>query len=399
MRVRVQRRNISPSELATALSGIIEQEDVADLVLSKLQKSDNHDELIPEKYIRTIADKMDETYRSVRLTMDTNVDRLLSYLTTPKKGFLKKAEDQGPTLTEEQIEELKRLIEAHFRWTVGLGWGVDQTTQKRWEKAGIVKPDDDFMEWVVKGFVAGRLADILKDTDSYARMLKLAQQLPMSRADKLALEAAKTNAAQYIKGYGRKMADAAEEVLQSRHRTMIHDVIQAYFAGDLTQTTRNDQNLLPQEVSVLNTGRVVTGWQGLSGELKNRFKAVDMSRDWDTVAQTEIRYAVNLGKFMSIQHEGGGNAENIEVYYHVQPTACKYCKKLYLNPDGTPKIFKLSELLGNITLTGGMNVGLKAGQIGSDGGWLPNAVAHPHCHCYPVRRLANYPTIPVGDLR
>lgn len=399
MRIRVQRRNISQQELATAISGIIDQEDVADLVMSKLQKSDaEHGEIIPEKYVRTIADKMDETYRSLRLTMDQNVDKLLAFMFAPKKGFLKKADD-GPLLTDEQIDELRRLIEGHFRHAVGLSWGVNQVTQKRWEKAGITLPQDDFLEWVVNSYVSGRLTEVLKDSDTYGQMTRMAKKLPMSRTDMLALEAARMNAAQFIKGYGRKLADQAEEVLQMRHRGIINNVIQAYFGGNLKHTARNDDGLLPEEVVAIQTNKQVSGWRELSAEMRNRFKAVDATRNWDTVAKTEIRYAVNLGKFMAIQHEGGGDADDIEVYFHVQPTACKHCKELYLNSDGTPRIFKLSELLGNIEMTGGMNVGRKASQIGDSGGWLPNAVVHPNCHCYPVRVIQGYPTIPTGDLR
>jgi len=82
------------------------------------------------------------------------------------------------------------------------------------------------------------------------------------------------------------------------------------------------------------------------------------------------------------------------VYKMPLPTACAQCKHLYLEEDGTPRIFDLAELVGN-----GMNIGRKAHPVRSgevvpggreDGQETLKAVAglvHNFCQClgpYPL---------------
>jgi len=401
VQIRVKRQNINSSELTSALSGYIEHEGIESDVMTRLEKSIHHDEPIPEKYIRVIVRKMNAEFQGLMLLLSRNMDAWFASVSRlPRKTFLRKAEDsKPPVLTQVQIDELRTLIEAHFRSAIGLGWKVPKVTEKQWNKAGIEQPQEDLQTWIRQSYVAGRLADVLNNESTYADMVKLAKRLPLTRIDKLVVEAAEKNAAKYISGYGRKLADLAEDMLTEKHKSAIHDVVQRYFSGELTHTTYNAEGFTPQEAeSLLSTDKAVKGWRELTTELKNRFKAVDVGRDWDRVAVSEVRFSTNLGRIMNIQVEGGGDPASIEVYYHVQPTACKHCKKLYLASDGTPKRFKLSEILDNIQETGGMNVGRKASLIGEEGGYIPNATVHPFCHCYPVRVIKGY-TMPTRKER
>ncbi|UOF90798.1 hypothetical protein LSG31_00500 [Fodinisporobacter ferrooxydans] len=402
MQVVLKRKNINNIELAKALIGVMNSEGIAHEVLENLKKSEdhNHDEPIPEKYIRSIVSKMNEEFNSLLMTLFRNIDKWFAYVSRKGKSFLRKAENEPPPLlSQEQIDELKMLIESHFRAAIGIRYNIPKDLQKRWAKAGIEKPDEDLETWIRQAYVAGRLADVLTNSSTYAEMVRMVKKLPLSRMDRLVLDAAKQNAAKYIKSCGVKFGDVAEEVILNNNKSALHDIVQGYFSGDLKHTTYNAERLSPEEVQhLLSTDKQVKGWRELSTELKNRFKAADMSRDWDRVAVSEIRYATNLGRLVNIQVEGGGDPDEIDVYYHVQPTACKYCKELYLEPDGTPKIFKLSEILRNVQETGGMQIGLKASRIGEEGGWVPNALAHPFCHCYMVRYIKGYKMItPVKD--
>jgi hypothetical protein len=392
LQLRVQRKNILDSELVKALAGYIEIEGIEDNMIHRLSRHE-HEEPIPEKYVQTILDKMNMDFRSIQMTLLTNIDIwLAAQANIPKKKFLQKADDpKPPVLSEKQVEDLRQLIEAHFRTSIGLQVNIPKT----WSKIGLQLPDDNIESWIQKAYVAGRLSEVLINGSSYADMLKMAKKLPLSRVDMLTIQAAKQNAAKYIKGYGRKLADIAEDVLVNQHKSALQSIIQDYFTGDLTHTTYNDAGFSPSEVDrLLSTDKEVKGWRELSTELKNRFKASDVGRDWDRISVSEVRYATNLGRIMNIQVEGGGDPEDIEVYYHVQATACKYCKKMYLEPDGSPKIFKLAEILKNVQETGGMQIGLRAGLIGEAGGWVPNTLCHPFGHCYPVRVIKGYKPIP-----
>jgi hypothetical protein len=391
LQLRVQRKNIHDSELVKALAGYIEIEGIEDNMLHRLSKHE-HEEPIPEKYINTILNKMNADFMSIQMTLLTNVDIwLAAQANIPKKKFLQKAADpKPPVLSDLQIEDLRQLIEAHFRKSIGLQFNLP----KSWSKCGIQLPDENMETWLHKAYIAGRLSDVLTNGSTYAEMLKMAKKMPLGRVDILTIQVAKQNAAKYIKGYGRKLADIAEDVLVNQHKTALQSVIQDYFTGDLTHTTYNDTGFSPSEVGrMLTTSKEVKGWRELSTELKNRFKASDVGRDWDRVAVSEVRYTTNLGRIMNAQIEGGGDPEEIEMYYHVQQTACKYCKKMYLDPDGSPKIFKLAEILKNVQETGGMQIGLRAGLIGETGGWVPNALCHPFGHCFPLRKIKGYKPI------
>lgn len=397
MQIRVRKKNINEQELAKALAGYIQQENIVDSILERLIKSDDHEhkDPIPEKYIRYIGERIKKEFRSLMSTLTHNLDRWFSFVSMKPSGLFgwrKKA--KLPQLSDEEMNELRQLIEGHFRAAIGLGFNVPNDTQKRWKKAGIQAPTENIEQWITRSYVAGRLSEVLDNNNSYADMLREAKKLRMSRQDELMLEAAKQNSAKYIKGYGKKLADIAEEVMLQNHKNNISKVVQSYFSGDLKHTTYNGEGFSPQEVDeLIATEKEVKGWKELSTELKNRFKAEDIGRDWDRVAFTEIRYATNTGRIMNIQVEGGGDPEDVELYYNVQPTACKYCKKLYLKEDGDPKIFKLSEILQNAEETGGMNIGLSAGKIGETGGWLPNIVSHPHCHCAMNRLIPGFKPI------
>ncbi len=396
MQVKVKTQNVNPDELAKALSGYIIHEHISDDVIDYLRKSDGHDhehEPIPERYMKTIIRRMNEAFERLRKRLGINLDKWFEMVGGQKKGIWRRTREKRIpyALSDDEIDELRRLIESHFKLAIGVNVQLPKDTQKKWQKAGIKLPKGDMERYVIDSYVSGRLHTILENNDSYETMKQLARKVPMSRQDELIVEAVTKNAAKYIVGYGRKLADLAEDMLLDRHKGLLHDVVQRYFSGELTHTAYNAEGFTPQEVeSQLATGKSVHGWRELSTELKNRFKAVDVGRDWDRIAVSETRFASNLGALMTIQEEGGGDAQSTFLYYYVHPSACKYCKQLYLHEDGTPKLFPLSEILHNVQETGGMNIGRKASLIGQPGGWVPNALAHPNDQCIPQRFIAKY---------
>lgn len=393
MKVRLTKRNVSDTEMATALAGIVTEEGIVHEVhelLGRLIKADRNkdgEELIPERYMRYIGDQLLNDFRALLMSLIENVDTWIDYQSQARRSILKsfrKSADVPPVLSQEQIDELKRLIEYTFRSAIGLGYTANEDTLKHWKKIGIKDSNIHIDAWIRHAYVAGRLADLLTNTTSFEDMMQLAKKLPMSRADKLVLEMSKQNSARFITGYAEKLGGLATDVALDQHKKSISAIIQSYFSGDLKREIDPESGFSPNEESVI---RDVTSWRQLASELRNRFKQTDLLRDWERVAFTEMRFATNLGRVMNIQHEGGGDPEVIEVFFHVLPTACASCRKLYLNPDGKPKIFKLSEIIDNIADTGGLNVGRKASTIGQADGWVPNAVAHPNCHCYPIRKI------------
>ncbi len=393
MRIQVQRRNVDDEELIKAFSYYISHEKLVEGVIERLQKSGEPPDEIPERYMREIVRKLKKLFADLRRKLSRNVGTWFTDASKmPRRVFRGKyGTTKPPYLTSAQIEDLRRLIESHFNVFIGIGVNVPDEVLMRWLNMGIDIPQENAEPLIDQSYVAGRLADTMTNATTYAEMAKLAAKFVPSRTDELIAQAARENAAKYIRGYGRKLADLAEDMLVANHKSALNDIVSRYFSGDLTHTTYNKEGFTPQEAeALLSTDKSVKGWRELATELKSRFKAVDVGRDWDRIAVTETRFAANLGRLQAIREESA----QAEIYYHVQKTACGHCKRLYLEVDGvTPKRFPISRILANVAETGGMNVGRKASLPEGDGGYLPNAVVHPNCQCYPLKRVPDYPMV------
>jgi len=116
-----------------------------------------------------------------------------------------------------------------------------------------------------------------------------------------------------------------------------------------------------------------------------RAETGDSVTDWERVAQTEIQNAHEQGVADDIQSDYGPNARVAKL---VNPNACKYCKQLYLNEDGVPKIFTLAELRAN-----GDNVGKRKAD------WVATlGIVHPFCFCELIYIPDGYTFNDSGDL-
>lgn len=125
--------------------------------------------------------------------------------------------------------------------------------------------------------------------------------------------------------------------------------------------------------------------QGILNESnKEEFKMSDIVdyikgkfEDWSYLKQS-IAYvsesALNEGKVEEIKSQAGKEGESDPIVYKVpiqDEKLCPNCRKAYLNSDGNPRLFRLSELVAN-----GTNIGKKPNA------WLPTlGMMHPHCRC------------------
>jgi hypothetical protein len=113
---------------------------------------------------------------------------------------------------------------------------------------------------------------------------------------------------------------------------------------------------------------------------KLRDTSKDADRNWSRVAATEISNAVGLGSVDRIVTDNKGENLGTVYAYRVNPNdaaTCKYCRKFYIDSDGSPKLYRLSTLIGN-----GSNYGKKAAE------WKPIVLAtHPNCRDSQVLEL------------
>ena len=123
-----------------------------------------------------------------------------------------------------------------------------------------------------------------------------------------------------------------------------------------------------------------------------RDMAEDADRNWSRVAITETSNAIGLGSVDRVL-EMSGDTPADEVYVYrlaVEDAAtCSACKRFYLDPDGSPAVYRLSTLLGN-----GTNYGLKTQA------WKPVAGAsHPNERCSGVVELRRgWRVLPGGEV-
>ncbi len=118
--------------------------------------------------------------------------------------------------------------------------------------------------------------------------------------------------------------------------------------------------------------------RGLKTQLRDYSR--DANRNWDRIVNTEMSNAISLGSVDRIADDNPTkDMDEVYVYRIVKNDAalCKYCRRFYLDSDGSPKLYRMSTLLSN-----GSNYGQKAAD------WQPTAMAtHPNERCSQVIEL------------
>lgn len=118
------------------------------------------------------------------------------------------------------------------------------------------------------------------------------------------------------------------------------------------------------------------------GKLKQKLRDTsgEANRDWLRIAITEISNAIGIASVDRIVSDNRDvKLGDVFVYRIIvkDSKTCKWCKRFYLDSDGSPKLYKLSTLISN-----GSNYGKKTDS------WLPVAGAtHPFERCSQVIEL------------
>lgn len=166
--------------------------------------------------------------------------------------------------------------------------------------------------------------------------------LPTTAVEKQAMDWASVHAGQYIKGLTDDMIrDATTEA-----------------ARGVTSAIRAVQNEVKDAIKDRKT----------VSELKTAlFDALDdRGRDWQRIASTEMTSAIQQGIYAEIRDNHGPDQL---VFKRPNPDACPHCRRVYLKPDGTPRVFRLSDLEES-------NIGKRAAS------WGPTiGPVHPWCQC------------------
>jgi hypothetical protein len=146
--------------------------------------------------------------------------------------------------------------------------------------------------------------------------------------------------------------------------TLAMEFIQQYMFQEITWHMDNMKNKIKNEMlhTLMNNESPLE----LARRLHKTFDTYDY--DMRRVAITETTRARNMGMANEIQQTDPAGADAL-IYFLVAKDACPHCKRLYNYPDGSPRIFKLSDIKNQT------NKGR------TQQNWRAALIIHPNCRC------------------
>lgn len=161
----------------------------------------------------------------------------------------------------------------------------------------------------------------------------------------------------------KQLIDKLKEEMTTRIQGIVRDNNDTYKMDALKNLER--EAFIDEMVKESTLGKV-------KQQLRDTTK--DANRDWQRVVLTEMSNAIGIASVDRIVNDNiDANLEDIYVFRITVKDAktCKYCRRFYNDSDGSPRLYKLSTLLGN-----GSNYGKKPGE------WMAVAGAtHPNERC------------------
>ena len=180
----------------------------------------------------------------------------------------------------------------------------------------------------------------------------------LSQSERAGLVEAYRNAGGYIRGLGVDFADEISARLFER-----------WGGARLLDTPDPAKRAAALEVIRAEVGAAVLTHDTaaeVAGRIRQR--TGDLARNFQRIAETELQAAHNEGQLYHTLYTGGEGAKMARI---PETTACKTCRALFLNPDGTPRLFSPTELIA-----GGVNVGRRRADYRAT--IYP---PHPRCRC------------------
>lgn len=261
-------------------------------------------------------------------------------------------------LTDAQLHEIRQIIaDYHNAFVVNVISPdvVEAGVLERLKALGLVNTKFNVIE---DSYLMGQILAAVEDPKlaklDYSQFKAYVQRnpVPLTPMERRAVQIAQHQAAQYAVGLGKRVD------LEIGQTALTDDAELARKMRD-TIRTATAESLERRETA-----------QQLKSKLGNA--TGDWARDWDRIAITEMHTARQKG---TADHYAKKYGPGVLVAKRPMPDACDHCKRLYLGPDGHPRIFKLSQLEAN-----GTNVKKKAGDwravLGS---------VHPWCRCETIR--------------
>lgn len=385
--------NLSNDELRKAIAGMAIGSGIEQEVLDTLLKARACDDTPKEPRTRAMLElyaAMQAEFRQAQ----ADIERYVA-------GGLRKS---VPELTPDQIRQLQQLIEDRYGFIAAQLQSVDYHPPVdllyRWQQMGLVShtvTPETFMaaisgdmHFIRNAYMMGKFIEAVETGKSFSEVIGLAAHAPLLAPDLHAIQVAEQQTAMYLQDNAKDIATKIGQLAIQKRNEQIRQMAIDFHGRKLKRTVLDRE--AKEEAGEYIPDRYVENWQQFKSELHQAM--ADKSRDWDRVAYTELGDAQRQGQAMRLLEDG--NVDKL-VYKMPMPTACAQCKFLYLMPDGTPRLFKLSEMIGNGNNVGRKPHSVRGGKVAEggrqDGQETLKAVAgtvHPWCQCQGPFRFTGY---------
>ncbi len=268
-------------------------------------------------------------------------------------------------ISKEQIEKIRDIVRQHNNYLLLKMSGKDFLSPediKELLAEGILTEEDQKNLGIFEdAYHIGRDRQDLKKPyqresitlDQFRK--KYEKPVRLSEAEEYAIEHIRLSGGNLITALGDKTRSTVEQIINNANLEFRNKVL--------------DDTIRPVLIHGIEEDRTV---RQIASDLRDA--TGDLFRDWKRVSVTELTNALNLGEADAIVNRNPEkDSDEIYVFKHVveDNALCMTCRKLYLDSNGKPKVFKLSELQAN-----GTNYGKKQAE------WLPViGVTHPNCRC------------------
>lgn len=261
-----------------------------------------------------------------------------------------------PVFSAAQLREVREII---LRYHAGMAYGVfgsaavDPELERSLRALGLIPKDAPAL--ITDAYVygqlmerAGSLIGANATPETILEHLRLHPQPALNAAERAAVETAAKHAGQYVVGLGSRVASTVTAKIAAIEDAFTPEKIQEIIRD---KTAANRERREAAKTLASDLGHEVGNW----------------TRDWYRIAFTETNDSIQEGMASSLERDHGDPF----VCKIVAPTCCDHCRRFYVDSDGNPKIYLLSELRAN-----GSNVGKKPRD------WKPVVGStHPHCAC------------------
>lgn len=326
-----------------------------------------------DPYLLSLFNAEIELYHTTLEDLRDQIDDWLFDLEPVAKSqfFFKSRMAPRRPLTATEIAHLQTLISQTFEAVTqafnSQPFTVPAAVIAEWKRQGIIAQTITAHNFIRNAYVFGRLKKALEDrgVTTVQQIQRAVTTWEPDLLDLQMIKAAEARAASAIVGLGGRLAAQAGTQVAVQNQTIIHQMVVEAVKGKLPITTAEG----------LPSGLFTGDWRRLASELYHKFKGTPQAnRDWDRIAYFETQDAFHIGETNDLLRQFGGD---LRVFRKPKSNACKPCRELYLNPDGTHREYLLSTVIAS-----GSNIGKKASLIGQLGGWQAVAgLSHPWCRC------------------